>query len=306
VNGQPPLPPGLIVNADDLGIHPSINAGIFSAYRHGILTSATMLMTTPYVEETIRQLRSEPLPHGIHLSLTLGRAMAKAGDVPDLIDRQGNLRWSARKLLLYPFTGESQRLLGQIRREFQAQLDLALDHGLRLTHADSHQHVHMNPAIYALVESLLPRYGIKRLRFSREKFSARSLPLLVRQGKTINLLKIALLRHVSRKIRPELVTTEEFFGVLFSGVVTKAALHKALLSVSDQNSWEICIHPGFPVDRTDNPYPIASANDFIRSGARQMEHDVLTDFEIQEVLGQRGLVLRDFTGEEKRRSRFSS
>ena len=41
-----PVPPGLIVNADDLGIHPSINAGIISAYRRGILTSCTMLMTT--------------------------------------------------------------------------------------------------------------------------------------------------------------------------------------------------------------------------------------------------------------------
>jgi chitin disaccharide deacetylase len=306
VIGQPPLPPGLIVNADDLGIHPSINAGIFSAYRHGILTSATMLMTTAYVEETVRQLRSEPLHHGIHLSLTLGKAMAKAGDVPDLIDQQGNLRWSARQLLLCSFAGETQHLLGQIRSEFQAQLDLALDHGLRPTHADSHQHVHMNPVIYTLVESLLPRYGIKRLRFSREKFSARNMPLLLGQGKAINLFKIALLRYVSRKIRPELMTTDEFFGVLFSGVVTKATLHRTLLSLSDQNSWEICVHPGFPVDGTDNPYPVASVNDFIRSEARQMEHDVLTDFEIQEVLGRRGLVLRDFSGEEKRCSRFSS
>jgi predicted glycoside hydrolase/deacetylase ChbG (UPF0249 family) len=299
VIGQPPLRPGLIVNADDLGIHPSINAGIFSAYRNGILTSATVLMTTAYVEETVRQLRSEPLPYGIHLSLTLGKATAKASDVPDLVDQQGNLRWSARQLLLCPFAGESQRLLSQIRLEFQAQLDLALDHGLRPTHADSHQHVHMNPAIYALVESLLPHYGIKRLRFSREKFSATNMTLLLRHGKVINLLKIALLRHVSRGIRPQLVTTDEFFGVIFSGVVTKTTLRLMLLDVGDQDSWEICIHPGFPVDRTDNPYPIASVNDFIRSEARQAEHDVLTDPEIQEVLHRRSLVLRDFSGKPK-------
>ena len=299
VIGQPPLPPGLIVNADDLGIHPSINAGIFSAYRRGILTSATMLMTTAYVEETVRQLRSEPLPHGIHLSLTLGKATATAGDVPDLIDQQCNLRWSARQLLVCQFAGENQRLLGQIRHEFKAQLDLALDHGLRPTHADSHQHVHMNPAIYALVESLLPHYGIKRLRFSREKFSAKNMPLLLKQGKVINLLKIAMLRYVGRKIRPELMTTEEFFGVLFSGIITRAALHQILLNIDDQQSWEICIHPGFPVNRTEEPYPIASVNDFICSQARQIEHDVLTDPGMPEILNRRGLVLRDFSGEEK-------
>ncbi len=48
-----PVPPGLIVNADDLGIHPNINAGIVSAYRRGILTSCTMLMTTAYFDQTI-------------------------------------------------------------------------------------------------------------------------------------------------------------------------------------------------------------------------------------------------------------
>jgi predicted glycoside hydrolase/deacetylase ChbG (UPF0249 family) len=296
---QPRLPPGLIINADDLAIHPSINAGIFSAYRRGILTSATMLMTTAYVEETVRELRSEPLPHGIHLSLTLGKATATAGDVPDLIDQLGNLKCSARQLLLCQFAGKSQRLLGQIRCEFQAQLDLALDHGLRPTHVDSHQHVHMNPAIYAIVESLLPRYGIKRLRFSREKFSARNMSLLLGQGKVINLFKIAVLRYVSRKIWPELITTDEFFGVLFSGIITRAALHKMLLNINDQQSLEICIHPGFPVNRTEEPYPIASVNNFICSQARQIEHDVLTDSGMQKILNRRGLVLRDFSGEEK-------
>jgi predicted glycoside hydrolase/deacetylase ChbG (UPF0249 family) len=51
-----PMAPGLIVNADDLGIHPAINAGILSAYRSDILTSGTMLMTTAYVNETLRDV----------------------------------------------------------------------------------------------------------------------------------------------------------------------------------------------------------------------------------------------------------
>ena len=51
-----PMAPGIIINADDLGIHPSINAGILSAYRNGILTSSTMLVTTDFLEETLRDL----------------------------------------------------------------------------------------------------------------------------------------------------------------------------------------------------------------------------------------------------------
>ena len=50
------LPPGLIINADDLGIHPAINAGILSAYEQGIVSSATLLVTTPYLVETIEKI----------------------------------------------------------------------------------------------------------------------------------------------------------------------------------------------------------------------------------------------------------
>src|SRR5258708_19760601 len=86
------LPPGLIVNADDLGIHPSINAGILSAFRNGILSSCTMLMTTPYLEETVRDyVRPATLPIGIHLSLTLATPVAPWTQVPDLIVPQSNL-----------------------------------------------------------------------------------------------------------------------------------------------------------------------------------------------------------------------
>ena len=35
----------LIVNADDLGLHPSLDAGILRAHREGIVTSATLGVT---------------------------------------------------------------------------------------------------------------------------------------------------------------------------------------------------------------------------------------------------------------------
>src|SRR5258708_2296263 len=130
---------GLIINADDLAIHPRINAGIVSAYRSGIVTSTTILMTTPYVDATIREVvRVESLPVGIHLSLTLGKAVVGQHQVPDLVDEQNNFTWSSRRLLLCRFTGDKERrLLTQIRCELEAQLGLAHDWGLRPTHADS-------------------------------------------------------------------------------------------------------------------------------------------------------------------------
>src|SRR5262245_1064859 len=155
-----PLPSGLIINADDLGIHPNIDAGILSAYRHGLLTSCTMLVTTPYFEQTVRDfVRPAALPIGIHLSLTLGKAAAPLGEVPDLVDAAGNLKLSAGRLIASNLS-RTPELVAQVRREIEAQLGRARDCGLRPTHADSHQHVHMNPTIFTMLEEVLLRYGI--------------------------------------------------------------------------------------------------------------------------------------------------
>lgn len=294
------LPSGLIVNADDLGIHPRINAGIVSAYRRGLVTSATMLMTTSYLEETVGLVRSSTLPVGIHLALTLGKAIAPACEVPDLIDEAGNFSWSSRRLLTCSFADHAgRRLAEQIRREFAAQLSLARDHGLELTHADSHQHVHMNPVIFSMVEALLPRYGVKRLRCSRESVSIPALLELARQRKPQNIAKVALLRWLGRRIRPQLATTDDFFGVLFSGTVSKRALLTAVGTLRNDRAVEICIHPGFPAGRQEATYPMAYVNAFIMSGSRQAEHDVLLDREIAELVRRRGLVLRSFDGRAK-------
>jgi chitin disaccharide deacetylase len=295
------LAPGLIVNADDLGIHPRINAGILSAYRSGILTSATMLVTTPYLEETIIEVvRPALLPIGVHLSLTLGQAVAPQREVSDLVDERGEFTWSARRLLLCSFAGEKERLLlAQIRREFEAQLGLARDCGLRPAHVDSHQHVHMHPAIFPLLEELLPRYGIKRLRFSRERLSHGTVAALLRRGKYINLHKVALLRWLSRNVRPRLETTDAFFGVLMSGVITLAALRAVVAGLPPDRSLEIGIHPGFPAARGETAYSLAYVNEFISAPERQMEHDALIDPEIAALVQRRGLVLRAFDGREK-------
>jgi chitin disaccharide deacetylase len=294
------LPPGLIVNADDLAIHPRINAGILSAWRGGILTSATMLMTTPYLDETMGVLRDGGPPVGIHLALTLGKAVAPRRDVPDLTDDEGHFIWSSYRLLLRSYADEAgRRLLGQIRREFEAQLGLARDYGITAVHADSHQHVHMNPAIFAQLEELLPRFGMDRVRLSREAIAARPVAELLTQGKPINLAKVALLRWLARSIQPRLATTDEFFGVLHSGVATKAAVMTAIRHLRPDRSLEICIHPGFPAPPGEAPYRHADVNAWITAPLRQAEHDALVDAEIAALVRQRGIRLRDFDGREK-------
>jgi chitin disaccharide deacetylase len=296
------LPPGFIVNADDLGIHPAISAGILSAYRNGILTSCTMLVTTDYLEETLRDyVRPAELPIGVHLSLTLGKAVTPVRDVPDLVDEEGYFKLGAGRLLLATFAGRSgTKLLSQIEREFEAQFARAHDGGLRPTHADSHQHVHMNPAIFQLVEKLLPRFGIARLRLARENFRWAILgPDLPRTIGRLNPIKWALLRARGASIKPTLAVTDDFFGVLYSGVTNKEAIGRVIAGASNEHSLEICMHPGFPAPKGHSFYRVKGYNDFISSPDRLIEHDILLDVELADLIRKRGFVLRGYEGRVK-------
>jgi chitin disaccharide deacetylase len=60
----------VIVNGDDFGLTPGVNRGIFEASRHGILTSASLLVDTPWSEEAARLSRTTPgLSVGLHAEL---------------------------------------------------------------------------------------------------------------------------------------------------------------------------------------------------------------------------------------------
>jgi predicted glycoside hydrolase/deacetylase ChbG (UPF0249 family) len=295
------LTPGLIVNADDLGVHPDTNAGILSAYRRGILTSATMLFTTPYLQQTVDEfVRPGALPIGIHLDLTMGKGAAGRRQTPRLVDEEGVLKLTAREIVAHRFAGDDGRaLLDEIRLELAAQFARARDCGVRLTHADSHQHVHMNPAIFSLVEELAPRYGVGRLRLSREPLVPAAIADLAASGKLINAVKWALLRASSRRIASKLATNDAFFGIVHSGIMSRRALEIAIRAARPDQSVEICIHPGFRAPAGSAVYPQPAYNRFMMSGARQMEHDALVDAGVADLARRRGLMLRSFDGRAK-------
>lgn len=100
----------LIVNADDLGYDPEIDRGIFEAHEHGIVTSATAMVTTEFSGAA---LRAAPRSLGIGLHVVLAAAM-DAGAV-------------------------ERALRDQLARFRELR-------GAPPTHLDSHKHLHADPA----------------------------------------------------------------------------------------------------------------------------------------------------------------
>jgi predicted glycoside hydrolase/deacetylase ChbG (UPF0249 family) len=289
---------GLIINADDFGVHPSINAGILSAYASGVVSSLSLMVTMPQLDEACRDLQASGAPAGLHLCLTQGRAISAPESVPDLVDETGIFRQGAIRLLMLGVRGEFGTLLRQVRDEFAAQFALAKDHGISLTHVDSHQHIHMNPAILSVVQELAPRFGVYRIRWSYEL--AWPLFMLAGMDQAIlrrNHLKWLFLRWLARSTSAPATTTESFLGVIHSGVMSKQVLLGLLRRLPATNSTEICIHPGFPPAFAKGAAGDPSAPDrFTISHFRQMEHDALVDPEVADVIRRGGFRLVSGTG----------
>lgn len=142
----------LIVNADDFGLSPGVNAGIVTAYMDGIVRSATVMVNQPAADEAYALARAHPgLGVGIHFTLTGGRPVADGVD---------SLTGPDGAFLKMPELAEAARP-EHIRRELEAQLELFLASGLCPTHFDSHHHVcGLLPAAGDVMLDLAAAHGV--------------------------------------------------------------------------------------------------------------------------------------------------
>jgi len=133
----------LIVNADDFGRSPGINAGVLEAYARGIVTSATVMVLEKAAARGIREAaeRAPGLSLGLHFALTGGgRPAAAPGDVPSLAPG-GRFRRRPEEL---PASLPPE----EIAAELEAQIAIFAALARRPpSHLDSHHHVALHPSV---------------------------------------------------------------------------------------------------------------------------------------------------------------
>src|SRR5262245_24357839 len=78
----------LIVNADDYGLSPGLNAGVLAAHREGLVTSTSLMANQPWAAEAVAAA-PDTLGLGLHLNLTAGEPCARAAQVPSLVGADG-------------------------------------------------------------------------------------------------------------------------------------------------------------------------------------------------------------------------
>ena len=141
-------PRALILNADDLGYDPGITRGILQALREGVVSSATLLVNTPWSEEAARQARG--LAIGLHLNLDRGPPVG-----PDFPRewRSAEGGFVGARVAELPASVVEAEAFAQLRR-----LEGLL--GQPATHVDVHKHLHRHPRVLEGLARVARRAGL--------------------------------------------------------------------------------------------------------------------------------------------------
>lgn len=280
----------LIVNADDFGLSKGVTDGIARAHREGIVTSASMMANQPASEYAVAMLPElHNLCIGVHLTLSQGRPILPAEQVPSLVDANGEFYGQSeviRRLSRWVLS------TSEIEAEFRAQIQWLKHRGIALTHADSHHHTHLYPNSIGPYCAALRAEGITRSRAPRHW----SWPAVGRVGgphggsTATRLMKSAYMEYIQRvtlrrfQLPDSCVTAHPRFQRNWNEIGEGWTLSLKNLPAGN---FELGCHPGF------SGTGLMATDDL--AGRRELEFEVLTSQKMKDMIASRKIELIRYT-----------
>ena len=232
----------LIVNADDFGSSAAVNAGVAAAHRDGVVTSASLMAGGAAFEAAAALADELPaLGIGVHLMLVDGVSCAGASAAPTLADDAGRLPPSAGAFARRYFAGRVK--LADVRAELSAQLVRVREAGIRITHLDSHQHLHNFPGVAGVVVDLARAFGVRAVRSSRVALSP------IRRGWLGRQLALRLCAEAfgAKAERAGLKMPDGLLGQEWAGELNVERLVR-MIGALKGGRWELLCHPATAPD----------------------------------------------------------
>src|ERR1035437_1783677 len=152
----------IIINCDDLGYSETVNDTILDLMEEGRVTSATVMMNAPAVEDAVRRLEGlRENSFGVHLNVSEFAPLSGHPGLRPLLDENGTFSGSARHI---PLTFAVRQ---GVYAEWCAQIERAREFGVPISHLDSHHHVHTRPSLLHVLNRVQKKFGIRKVRLRR-------------------------------------------------------------------------------------------------------------------------------------------
>ena len=242
----------LIVNADDFGRSPSINAAVIRAHQEGILTTASLMVNEPACDEAVALAKQNPrLGVGLHLTLLCGHSALGRETIPGLVNERGEFTDSSAGAGMKYFFW--RKLAPQLESEMGAQFERFHATGLRLDHVNGHLHMHLHPVVFSILMRHATPWRIRHVRLTRDPFW---LNAKLARGAWLYRASHAFIYHVlsaragSALVQRSIRFTPQVFGLLQNARVDERYVTKLLPRLPAGDS-ELYSHPSLDEFRNE-------------------------------------------------------
>ncbi len=222
----------LIVTADDLGLQPGMTDGALRAHRQGIVTACSVVANGAAFQDAAERLRETPsIAVGVHLTLVEEKPMVR--DAGSLAGSDG--RFFRSYAAFFPRYLARAIRMNDVERELRAQIEAMLGAGLGVTHANGHQHLHLLPRIFEIVQRLAAEYRIGYVRIIDDRGGSASL------SRRVAVEALSVLGRRARR-RAALRTNDHTVGIAEAGHLRAESLVRLIERVDGLT--ELVVHPG--------------------------------------------------------------
>ncbi len=168
----------VIVNADDFGMNTSCTLAIKEAFKKNLISSTTMIANMDAFDLAISIMEEDGLNGkiGVHFNLNDGEPLTEEMKNCQLFTKDGVFHGNIKRLK--PLTKKEKRA---IYLELTAQVVKLERAGVKLTHADSHHHIHTCIFIAPIILKICKEHNIDKIRLHRNIGSISSFKAFIKK-----------------------------------------------------------------------------------------------------------------------------
>jgi len=301
----------LVISNDDFGLNFGLTKAAVDCFKKGTTTSVSILVNGcafSYAADLLKT-KFSGLGTGLHLNLTDGKANSSY-----LSDKNGNYKESFVSLY-FGLLFKNKALMAAIRDDFEEQIKIYLDAGLKLDHIDSDKHVHMIPPIFETACSLCKKYGVSYIRIAKEPhYLTGSFYKDIRDVNPFlnsNIFKFWLLNsfakeNVSTALKYKIGFSDAFYGVLHTNEMDFTCFSSALENALSKKFKvvEVLSHPAYIDDKRDVSSISRKMEKYSKMKERLMEVETLKSEKLVNFLKSRKMSLTSFRSLQKEKKLF--
>jgi len=287
----------LIITCDDLGVSEETNLGIKHCLNERVASSSSIIANSDFYDHAMHNVVNKtPIKfYGLHLNLTEGKALNK-NCINIICNENNRFKISAKKYFLLNFSKLNKTYENVIYNEFKSQIEKVLKDGIKISHFDSHEHIHHSPWVFKIISALGKEFNINKIRFVNEKIVIKNyFKDTYYKLKSLNYFKHFIINMCNKKIINTFSSPDYFFGVLNSGKIELDEFFLYFDSIKSEKIVELCVHPANKIVNDLNSVKNINKANFYKSKNRINEKNLLLSDEFKNFLSYKKIDLINFS-----------